>query len=184
MTDAVPPPHADFVVDAAVTVEQELPLLEALDAIGFTVRTRVLPTRRADPLTWLILIAVPLSGFLGGFGTKAGEDSYRKFTDGLRAVLRRHNRLTESSDEAEPDAGSASEPASEPEPEQPSGTAPRHIVLQDPASGLRILIDHELTPEAYAELLSLDLTTYQLGPLHYDHAQKRWRSTADEALAG
>jgi len=57
------------------------------------------------------------------------------------------------------------------------------MVLQDTASGLRLVLDPDLPAEGCQQLLALGLSQYRLGPLHYDRAQRRWRCELYEAAA-
>ncbi|MGA4837799.1 hypothetical protein [Streptomyces sp. G45] len=149
-------PHADVLLDSRVAPEQERDLSGALTALGLAVSVRVLPPRRViEPLSWLVLIALPLHAFLRTLGDKAGEDGYRRLSEALRGFRR---------------------PA-------PAAAPPPPVVLQDPATGLRVVLDHDLPDEGYRQLLAVDLTQYRLGPLHYDRAQGRWRSELDEAAS-
>ncbi|MFD3925920.1 hypothetical protein [Streptomyces sp. NPDC058614] len=146
--------RADLIISNQVAREEEQPLTAALSALGVTTSVRVLPPRRAaESLTWLILIALPLQGFLQTLGDKAAEDGYRLLQKAFRSLRR-------------PTA---------------AAVPPPPVVLQDPATGLRIVLDHDLPDEGYQRLLAVDLTQYHLGPLHYDRAQGRWRSVPDEA---
>lgn len=54
------------------------------------------------------------------------------------------------------------------------------LVLEDPKTGLRIVLEHDLPHQAYRELLQLDLHRFGTGPLHYDHNRRQWRSVIDE----
>lgn len=88
MTDPEPI-VADLLLDRHVTPEQEQPLTDALTALGYSPSVRVLPPRRAvEPLTWLILIALPLQAFLTTLGEKAAEDGYGLFQKAIRAIRR------------------------------------------------------------------------------------------------
>jgi hypothetical protein len=160
MTD--PEPHrVDLLLDRQVTPEQEQPLTAALTALGYSPSVRVLPPRRTvEPLTWLILIALPLQAFLTTLGNKAAEDGYGLLQKAIRAIRR---------------------PAPAPAPVPTPAPSPPPVVLQDPATGLRIILEHDLPDEGYRQLLTIDLTQYRLGPLHYDQARGHWRSELDEA---
>ncbi|MBG0853007.1 hypothetical protein I2W78_14405 [Streptomyces spinoverrucosus] len=148
--------RADIVVAHHVTREQERPLTDALAALGVTAGVRELPVRRAtEQLTWLVLIALPLQAFLGMLGQKAAEGAYGRFREAVRGLRHRTG-------------GSA-------------GVSPRPVVLQDPSTGLRIVLEHDLPEAAYQQLVTLDLTRYRHGPLHYDRTLTRWRSELDEA---
>lgn len=146
--------RADLIVSHQVARDEEELLTATLSALGATPSVRVLPPRRvAEPLTWLVLIALPLQGFLKTLADKAAEDGYRQLQKAFRSLRR-------------PTA---------------AAVPPPPVVLQDPATGLRIILDHDLPDEGYQELLAVDLSQYHLGPLHYDRAQGRWRSAPDEA---
>jgi hypothetical protein len=54
------------------------------------------------------------------------------------------------------------------------------LVLQDTATRLQIVLEPDLAADAYEALLSLDLSKFQKGPLHYDRYRGRWRSELDE----
>jgi hypothetical protein len=62
-------------------------------------------------------------------------------------------------------------------------TAAVPLVLSDPDTGLRIVLDADLPIDAYKQLCDLDLAKYRIGPLHYDQAHGRWRSELDEAAS-
>lgn len=152
--------HADLIIDPQVTREHEQPLVDVLTDLGFTSSIRELPPRRVvEPLTWLVLIALPLQAFLNALGSKAAEGAYHGLKEAIRNLRRR----------------------SVTPPEVAPSEQPRPVLLQDPATSLRIILEHDLPSDAYQQLAALDLTGYRLGPLHYDHAQGRWRSELDEA---
>jgi hypothetical protein len=151
---------AELLHDGRVSVDDERHIVAALSACGVAAQAKVIPPRRdAQTLTWLLLISVPLQGFLSAVGEKVAADAYSRFTHAVERLLGRHHR-------------SGSEPAN---------TGPPVLVLQDPATGLRIILEAGLPPEAQEELCALDLSRYRFGPLHYDRAQRRWRSELDEA---
>jgi hypothetical protein len=158
MTDADPLP-ADVFVAVQLTPEWEGSIVDAMAALGASARVRALPRRRgASELPWIVLATLPVQAFLAGIGTKIAGDAYPALQDAVRKLLRR-----EHADQA---------PAAGP------------LVLQDASSGLQIVLDHDLPAEGYRQLLTLDLSRYRLGPVHYDRAQQRWRSELDEAACG
>ncbi|MCG8920748.1 hypothetical protein L6E12_33825 [Actinokineospora sp. PR83] len=53
--------------------------------------------------------------------------------------------------------------------------------LQDSASGVRVVLEDDLTAEAYKALATVDLSAFRHGPVHYDRHRKAWRSELDEA---
>jgi hypothetical protein len=65
----------------------------------------------------------------------------------------------------------------------PAPARARPLVLRDAASGLRVVLDRDLPAEGYQQLLVLDLSQFQAGPVHYDRAADRWRSEIDESRA-
>lgn len=149
---------ADIIVDARLSPERQAVLIDALAALGATARIRVLPLRRsAGDLQWLVLAALPLQAFLSGIGGKIADDAYKGFQNAVRKLFQ-PDRLAE-----------------------PSTVRP--IVLQDSVSGLRIVLDHDLSTEGYEQLLTLDLSQFRIGPVHYDRAGRRWRSEVDEAAS-
>jgi hypothetical protein len=149
---------ADILVDGPLSTEREALIRQALATLGASGQIRVLPLRRgASELQWLVLVTLPLQAFLGSVGGKFGEDAYRGFQNIIRKLLR---------------------------PEHAAPTAPsRPMVLKDAASGLRIVLDSDLPPEGYQQLLTLNLSQFRFGPVHYDRAGRRWRSETDEAEA-
>jgi hypothetical protein len=149
------PLEADVLIDAEVPVDQERLLVDAFALLGVTARTRVVPTRRGvGELSWLVLVSLPLQAFLASVGTKLAEDAHQ----GLRALV---GRLVHRD---------RSRPADQ-----------RPMVLRDVATGLQIVLEPGLPDEGYRQLLDLDLSRFQLGPVHYDRHQGRWRSELDEA---
>jgi hypothetical protein len=147
---------ADIFVDGQLSPEQEDLIASTMTALGASVRVRILPRRRsASELQWLVLAALPLQAFLTSIGSKIADSAYKDFQDAARRLLRREH------------------PAGRP--------AARPMVLQDTTSGLQVVLDYDLPAEGYQQLLSLDLSLFRFGPLHYDRAQQRWRSELDEA---
>jgi hypothetical protein len=154
------PLTADVFLDAQVDSERERILVDALSGCGVTARVRIVPpVRESGPLTWIVLIALPLQGFLSVMGTKIAEDSYARLRTAIQRLI-----------------GHPRQPA-----DQQGAGRPRPLVLQDGVTGLQIVIEPDLPGEAYGQLLGLDLSSFRLGPLHYDRAARRWRSELDEA---
>ncbi|MEU6145728.1 hypothetical protein ABZ848_35990 [Streptomyces sp. NPDC047081] len=163
MNDRVPGtplPTVDLFVDETAPAGHETPLVEALGSLGFRVRARALPTRRPiEQLAWAVLIVLPLQAFLSALGGKAGEDAHRGLRSAVRKVLRRG-----------PEAAPREEPAT--------------VLLQDPETGVRIILGPHLDDAAYRDLRALDLTRFTHGPVRYDPAEARWLSDVDEATLG
>jgi hypothetical protein len=152
--------NGEIFLDGNVPAEDEEFLLKGLTACGVNGRARIIPTRR-DPatLTWIVLIALPLQGFLSTLGTKIAEDGHTWLSKLV-------NRLNER--------------PHPPTAEAAASTA-RLLVLQDEATGLQIVLEPDLPRDAYDQLLILDLSGIRLGPVHYDRTQRRWRSELNEA---
>jgi hypothetical protein len=147
---------AEVFLDEQMSPEQQDVITDALAALGVSVRVRIVPRRRsASDLQWLVLAALPVQAFLSAIGTDIANNAYEHFQDAVRSVLRRKH------------------------PDQPPATRP--LVLQDTTSGLQIILDHNLPADGYRQLLTLDLSPFRIGPLHYDLTQHRWRSELDEA---
>ncbi|MEV0091412.1 hypothetical protein [Streptomyces sp. NPDC050738] len=146
---------AEVILRDEVTAEQRQLLSELLEGAGYpaTVR-RPLSHREPATVTWIALVVLPLQAFLGGLGEVAVGGALR----GIRRLVRG-------------DGSADGAPA-----------LPGPMVLQDSGSGIKVVLEAGLPPEAFEKLLQLDLSDYRLGPLHYDIAQARWRSVADEAL--
>lgn len=152
------PMLADILVDARLSAEQQAVLVEALSALGASAQIRLLPPRRGvGELQWLVLASLPLQAFLSGIGGKIADDAYQGFQNAVRKLLRPGHPAMQS--------------------------ATRPMVLQDATSGLRIILDYDLPPEGYQQLLALDLSLFRAGPVHYDRAGRRWRSELDEAAS-
>ena len=150
-----PPMEADVLIDAEVPADQERLLEEALAGLGVTARTRVVPPRRGvTELSWLVLVSLPLQAFLSNVGGRLADDAYRA----LRAVVRRLAHR-----------------------DRPTPGAQRPMVLRDVATGLQVVLEPDLPDGAYRQLVALDLSQFQFGPVHYDRHRSRWRSELDEA---
>ena len=150
---------AEVLHDGRVTGDDEELILAALTECGVAAQVKTIPARRdAQTLSWLLLVSLPLQGFLSSMSQQVAEDAYRTFTRAVGRLLERHQR-----------------PADTP------ARQPPVLILQDPATGLRIVLEPDLPAEAHTQLCALDLSRYRLGPLHYDRALHRWRSELDEA---
>jgi hypothetical protein len=150
---------AEVFVDGHIPPGQEHELIDAFAALGVRSHVKVVPVRRGlGELHWLVLVTVPLQALLSSMGSKLAEDVYQGLQRAVGRLLGRDQ-------------------------EQPAAEQPRPLVLQDTASGLRVVLEADLPDAAYQQLVGLDLANFQLGPLHYDRQQRRWRSELDEARA-
>ena len=149
---------AEVLITAGVPPEQEQALVEAFQTVGVAARARMVPIRRGiEELQWLVLAALPLHAFLNGLGSALAEGASQGFKRLVSRVLA-YPRTTAS-------------------------PAPV-LVLQDSTTRLQIVLEADLSTEAYNALLALDLTTFKRGPLHYDRHAGRWRSELDEEQQG
>jgi hypothetical protein len=101
----------------------------------------------------LLLAVLPLHAFLSTLGSTLADEASQSLKRLVRRVL-----------------GAGRETAS-PQPV---------LVLQDAASRLQVVLEADLPAGAYDALLSLDLTQFHKGPLHYDRHRGAWRSELDE----
>jgi hypothetical protein len=150
---------AEVLLDRSISADEEQMLVAALRGCGIAAEAKVIPPRR-DPqtLTWIVLVSLPVQAFISAVGTTMAENAYAAFVRAAQRILGRHRQ-----------AG----------PDRP----PPVLVLQDPVTGLRIALEPDLPDDAHKQLLTLDLSRYQYGPLHYDRERRRWRSELDEAEA-
>jgi hypothetical protein len=154
----VPPADVTVLLDPAIPVGVEDELKEALADLGFLPTAKELPTvRSADTLNALALMMIPLHAFLSATGSKMAAEAYPKFKNGIRRILHK----------------------------QPESLAqPQPLVVQDTATGIRIVMERDLPDEAYDALRNLDLAKFRKGPVDWDPLRKRWRSLVDEAESG
>ena len=147
---------ADVLVSSEVSAEHEAVIVDAFRAVDVTARTRMVPTRRGvAELSWLVLATLPLQAFLTGLGVVMAEDATQRMKRLVGRVLPTRR---------------AHPPTS------------RLLVLQDAVTRLQVVLEPDLSAEAYQALLTLDLSQFRHGPLHYDRQLGRWRSELDEAL--
>jgi hypothetical protein len=145
---------AEVLVTAEVPAKQEQAIVEAFLAIGVTARSRVVPTRRGvGELQWLVLAVLPLHAFLQGVGAKLAEGTYQGLARLIATVVGNRSGTSRSD---------------------------RVMVLEDLTTRLQILLEADLPTDAYRQLVTLDLSAIQRGPLHYDRHRGRWRSELDE----
>lgn len=150
--------HADVFVDKPIAAAEVDRIAAQFAAIGLTTDLRVAAPRRSlEDVTLVILAALPFQPFVSQLATDFADDAYARLKAFATNVLHRKKPA---------DAGAE---------------APKDVlVLQDTATGVRVVLEPDLPAESYRQLLSLDLTKFAQGPVHYDLARKRWRSELDE----
>jgi hypothetical protein len=147
--------EADIVFTGPLAADVEAEVGELFRDIGANVHVRSVPARRGwAEAQWLVLVTIPLEGFVRGLAAKTAEDVYGR----LKALVSRLSRGTAEHADIRP-----------------------VLVLQDQVTRLRIILEPDLPPAAYRQLLELDLSTFKHGPLHYDQHRSRWRSELDES---
>ncbi len=143
---------ADIVLAEDVPPDVEAELRSLFGDLGASVRVRSIPPRRATAdLAWVALATVSLDAFARTLVGDVTRDAYGR----LKALLGRLFQHDES------------------------GVSP--LVLQDPVSRLRVVLEPDLPLAAYRRLTELDLSRFRHGPLHYDRHRSAWRSEVDEA---
>ena len=148
------PLEVDLILSDAMPTDVGEEVRRFFDALGADVRVRSVPTRRdLGQVPWLALATVPLAALVKALVGRAAEDAY----DHLKALVGRLRSRADGSD---------------------GHRFP--LVLQDPVSRLRIVLEHDLPLGAYQKLVELDLSQFKRGPLHFDRQRSEWRSEVDE----
>jgi hypothetical protein len=147
-------PAAEVFIAAEVPPEQEQAIVEAFAALGVAARARIVPARRGTgDLQWVLLAVLPLQAFLSTLGSAFAGSADQALK---RLVGRAHKGRRDTA-------------------------SPRPVlVLQDAATRLQVVLEADLPAKAYEALLSIDLSKFHKGPLHYDSHRGAWRSELDE----
>ncbi|GAA1970533.1 hypothetical protein [Catenulispora subtropica] len=141
-------------LDAGIPPGEENELREALAAAGFDLLAQDLPkVRGMENLDAVALLMIPLHAFLTTAGEHLAADAYPRFKNAVRRLLHR--------------------PAKD-------ETRPAPLIVQDTATGLKVVMERDLPDEAYEALRTLDLTAFRTGPVDWDRGRGRWRSLTDE----
>ncbi|MFF7726648.1 hypothetical protein [Streptomyces sp. NPDC008001] len=133
--------------------ERRKALTDGLAGLGLETHSATLGALRGDPLTWLVLVVLPLSGFLQNVGQLLAQDACTALKRVLGGALRRS-------------------PGEPPVPPQP-------LLLEDERSAARIVIEADLPAGAYRQLLELDLEPCAGRTLSYDRARGRWSASPE-----
>ncbi|MGK5546375.1 hypothetical protein ACSNOH_16830 [Streptomyces sp. URMC 127] len=148
---STPPPLAARVYFAPESgEEQRRALTDGLAGLGLVPYSATLGAFRGDPLTWMVLVVLPLSGFLQNVGQLLAQDACAALKRVLGGALRR--------------SAAADEPPGSPQP----------LLLEDERSGARIVIEADLPATAYEQLFALDLAACAGRTLSYDRTSNRW----------
>jgi hypothetical protein len=148
------PVKAEVLIAAGMSKAHQLDIIEAFTMAGIDAHARVIPAHRgAGELQWLVLAALPLQAFLSGLGSAMAES----VSHVLNRIVRKISQT-----------------------EHPATQSNRVLILQDAGTRLQIVLEADLPSQAYDALMSVDLSKYRTGPLHYDQQRHEWRSELDE----
>jgi hypothetical protein len=140
---------ADVLLRPETSAADEHEVMEAFATIGVAATTRLAPTQRTlNGAEWLVLAVLPLQAFLSSLGSKLAEEVYHGLKDVVGRLLNRSG------------------------PRRHEGA----LLLQDTATGLQIVLEPDLPIEAYRQLVTLDLTAFDGGPVRYDRSRSAWQS--------
>ncbi|GGX88575.1 hypothetical protein [Streptomyces hiroshimensis] len=140
--------------DAGTGEEERKALTDGLAGLGLKTYSATLDVFRGEPLTWLVLVVLPLSGFLQNVGQLLAQDACTALKRILGGALRR----------------------------TPGEPPARHrpLLLEDVDSAARILVEADLPVAAYQQLLELDLQPWTGRTLSYDRERHCWSGSAGE----
>lgn len=146
---------AQVLVADKLSAEEAAQLSSDFEEIGLTTDVREVSPRRSLDLAWVILAAMPWKPFVDKLAQEFASDAYKR----LKTVM---TRIFEGR-------------------QCPPGPEQRLLVLQDTLTGVQIALEPDLPPESYRQLLDVDLSSIQRGPLRYDQHHKQWRAELGEA---
>ncbi|NUP17238.1 MAG: hypothetical protein HOZ81_14240 [Streptomyces sp.] len=149
MTEPNTAPTAAHVYFApGTTPGQQAALYEGLAGLGVRAQGTVVGNYRSATLTWMVLVVLPLSGFLQECGKNLAQDAYRALKGVIGGALRRDP-----------------EPAVEDHPA---------LILEDTESTVRLAFTPDLPDDAFRQLFDLDLSTSPGRTLRYVSERNRW----------
>ncbi|MGH3430202.1 MAG: hypothetical protein ACRDQZ_21980 [Mycobacteriales bacterium] len=145
----------EVLIAETISAEEATQLVEDFETIGLTADLReVSPRRSMGDIAWFVLAALPLRPFLDKLAEDFATNAYERLKTFVTRLFRRRR----------------------------SSTGMRQLlVLQDTLTGVQVVLEPDLPPESYQQLLHLDLSVIRRGPLHYDLRRGQWRSELDEA---
>ncbi|MFG2000967.1 hypothetical protein ACGFNU_17650 [Spirillospora sp. NPDC048911] len=149
---------AEILVSSQFEEGEERAVASAFAELGVESRVRVVPVRRGPgELQWLVLAALPLHAFLSGIGTTLAKEA----TLGLKSLVKQ--------------AIGGRQGRQGPQGRREVADEAPVLVLQDPDTRLQIALEADLPDEAYAALVSADLSSLGKGTLRYDRHLGEWR---------
>ncbi|GAA2041532.1 hypothetical protein GCM10009839_50000 [Catenulispora yoronensis] len=164
-------PRAEILIAREVGDDQARRLVDLLSEFSVEAEVkRERGHRGAEELGWLVLLALPLHGFLSGLGEEAAKGFYARL---CRTFGRGHGKHRSGTPVNASNASNA---------ELEADDAPdKSLTLQDSVSGLRIELEFALPDEAFDQLAVLDLGIYGSARLRYDREAGLWRADSDPA---
>ncbi|MGH3867717.1 MAG: hypothetical protein ACRDQ4_16595 [Pseudonocardiaceae bacterium] len=146
---------AEVLVTTKLSAEEVAWLSSDFEEIGLTTEVREVSPRRSLDLAWVILAVLPWRPFVDKLVQEFASDAHER----LKIVaIRIFDRWRWS-----------------------PGTEQRLLVLQDTLTGVQVVLEPDLPPESYRQLLGFDFSSIQRGPLRYDQHHKQWRAELVDA---
>jgi hypothetical protein len=145
----------EVLIAGQISADEATRITAEFSSIGLTADLRLVsPKRSLGDIAWLVLAALPLQPFINRLAEDVADDVHERLKTFVTRILRR----------------------------RPTGNQPKPVlVLQDTVTGVQVVLEPDLPPESYQQLLSFDLSSVRSGPLHYDVHRRRWRSELDES---
>lgn len=150
-TDTSATAHVYFASGTAA--EQQTALYEGLAGLGVRAEGAVVGGHRNGALTWMVLVVLPLSGFLQECGKSLAQDAYRALKGVIDGALHR-----------------GGDTAAEPEP----AARETVLMLEDNESAVRFAFTPDLPDTAYRQLFDHDLSSSTGRTLRFVAERNRW----------
>ncbi|WP_031487129.1 hypothetical protein [Streptomyces bicolor] len=143
------------------TAEQQAALYEGLAGLGVRgAAGAVVDNHRSGTLTWMVLVVLPLSGFLQEAGKNLAQDAYRAVKGVIGGAL---GRSPDTSTPPDPDPAAPERAAEDPV-----------LILEDTESTVRLAFTPDLPDDAFRQIFDLDLSSFEGGTLRFVAERNRW----------
>ncbi|MDC0772721.1 hypothetical protein [Streptomyces sp. HD] len=152
--NAATPTAAHVYFAPGTTAEQQATLYEGLAGLGVRAQGAVVGNYRSATLTWMVLVVLPLSGFLQECGKNLAQDAYRELKGVIGGALRRTT-------------GTAPEP-------EPVVEDDPVLMLEDAETTVRLVFTPDLPDDAFRQLFDLDLSSSPGRTMRYVSERNRW----------
>ena len=144
-------PPVEVMVNQALDAEDLQAISADLRSLWSGALVGRVPAVRSEGISWLALAALPLSGFLTTLGTSLAKDAHEAVRDRVQRILRRGHQ-----------AG-----------------VPGALVLEDRATGTRVVLEEDLPMAAYRALHDVELAGLAEGStLRFDVVDQTWGTTS------